>query len=42
MKEINKMLQNMFPSIEDIPKEYRLKEEINQDEYLIDGSIKQW
>lgn len=34
--------ENIFPSKNDIPKEYRLKEEINQDQYLINGAIKQW
>jgi len=42
MKTTNKKFDNIFTSIEDIPKEYKLNKEILQDEYLINGTIKHW
>ena len=42
MKTQNKKFDNIFTSIEEIPKEYRLNGEILQDEYLSDGAMKHW
>lgn len=42
MKTINKKYDNLFTSIEEVPKEYKLDGEISQDEYLINGTIKHW
>ena len=38
----NKKLDAVFTSMNDIPSEFRLNEEIIQDEYLINGEIKIW
>ena len=42
MKTINKKYDNLFTSIEEVPKEYKLDGEISQNEYLINGTIKHW
>ena len=42
MKTNNKKYENIFISEEDIPTEFKLENQILQDEYLINGTIKHW
>lgn len=40
--QVNKEFDVVFVNKNEIPKEYRLESQLVQDEYLIDGSLKQW
>ena len=35
-------INNIFPSLEDIPPEFQLKSSIEQREYLINGTLQLW
>jgi len=35
-------IEKVFPSMEEIPQEFRLKEEIIQNRYLVNGEIRKW
>lgn len=35
-------IEKVFPSMEEIPEEFRLKEEIIQNRYLVNGEIRKW
>lgn len=35
-------IEKVFPSIEEIPEEFRLREEIIQNRYLVNGEIRKW
>ncbi len=39
---VNKKFEIVFTSMSTIPKEFKLEQELNQDEYLINGVIKHW
>ncbi len=39
---VNKKFEMVFTSTSTIPKEFKLEQELNQDEYLINGIIKHW
>jgi glyceraldehyde-3-phosphate dehydrogenase (NADP+) len=41
MKDANQ-LKNLFPSADSIPAEYNISEPIEQREYLVNGTMKQW
>lgn len=36
------LLENLFPAADDIPEQYRLVEQIEQREYLVDGVLQTW
>ncbi len=35
-------LDNLFPSLAEIPEQYRLGEPIEQRDYLVDGQLRTW
>lgn len=39
---MNKLLENVFPTEENIPSQFKLSEPIDQREYLINGELKAW
>ena len=39
---MRKTIENIFPALNDIPAEFRLKEPLRQDKYLISGEILKW